>query len=63
MCGVARLEAPVLQLLKRAALVAYAAEQPGAGCAWLAASGTMTGVEDGRGGGVALEEALLRAVR
>jgi len=61
MCSTPRLEAPVLQLLKRAVLSAYAAEQAGAGCAWLTAAGGADA--SSRMTGAALEAALLQAVK
>lgn len=68
MCSIARLEATMLQLLKRSALSAYAAQQTGAGCSWLpdtstgAGSGS-NGADHGRLTGAGLEEALLQAVK
>lgn len=64
MCGIARLEQPMLQVLKRAVLASSAGGQPGSGYAWLAAaSGARAAAEAGRVGGAGLEESLLRAVR
>lgn len=54
----------MLQLLKRAVLAAYAAEQAGAGCAWLMAAGERAGEgAPPRVTGGALEAALLAAVK
>jgi hypothetical protein len=68
MCGVARLEALMLQLLRRAVVAGYASEQAGMGCAWLererTRGGAAAGAAEGQhASGTSLEAALLQAIR
>ncbi|GBF90249.1 hypothetical protein Rsub_03382 [Raphidocelis subcapitata] len=69
MCGVARLEGQMLQLLRRAVVAGYASEQVGTGCAWLeperSGEGAPTGssAEGRHASGASLEAALLQAIR